>query len=62
MKVRVKGVDVNDLIVKKFNQNEVIHKANILHPQANIQRKEIKINNEVKSSPFLMFHPLIWML
>ncbi len=53
MKVRVKGVDVNDLIVKKFNKNEVIYKANILHPQANTQRKEIKINNEVKSSSFL---------
>ena len=37
MKVRVKGVDVNDLIVNKFNQNESLYKANIFQPQANIQ-------------------------
>ena len=37
MKVRVKGVDINDLIVKKFNQNKVIHKANIFQQQANMQ-------------------------
>ena len=37
VKVRVKGVDVNDLIVKKINQNKAIYKANIFYPLANIQ-------------------------
>ena len=37
MKASVKGVDINDLIVKKFNQNEALYKAFIFQPQAKIQ-------------------------
>ena len=40
----MKGVDVNDLIVKKSNQNEATHKANIFQPLANIQANVDLIN------------------